>query len=354
MSDPPASRPSSSRALFTAAAVVIIVAGLRAASGILQPLLLAGFLAVLSFPFLAWLRRVGARTLVAVAATVLADVGLLVGLGFLISGAVNEFAATAPDYANALVAKTRAGVTALEERGVTISEWVAMDPIDPRQLVELAGGLVGDTVRGVLSVLSNLALVAVTLIFVLYELVAWPGKLEKAFGDPGPRRRFEDVFRELQRYFGVKTAVSMVTGLLVGTWCWALGVDFPLLWGLAAFLLNYIPVLGPFIAAVPPVLMALIEFGGGRALVLALGYLAVKILIGDLLEPRLMGRRFGLSTTVVLVSLVFWGWIWGALGMILSVPLTMTVKIALEHSSELSWVAGLLGRGPAPAPPPRA
>ena len=348
MAESPASR-SPGRALFTAAAVVVIVAGLRAASGILQPLLLAGFLAVLSFPLLAWLRRVGARTTIAVVATVLADLALLVGLGFLISGAVNEFAATAPDYVNALVAKTRAGIEALEERGVTISEYVTFDPIDPRQLVEVAGGIVGNTVRGVLSVLSNLTLVAVTLIFVLSELVVWPQKLESAFGDVEPRRRFEDVFRELQRYFGVKTAVSAVTGLLVGTLCWALGIDFPLLWGLAAFLLNYIPVLGPFIAAVPAVLVALVEFGGVRTLVLALGYLAIKIVMGDLLEPRLMGRRFGLSTTVVLVSLVFWGWIWGALGMILSVPLTMTLKIALEHSSELSWVAGLLGRGPVKA-----
>lgn len=353
MTSPPVSRKPASRALYTAAAVVVIVAGLRAASGILQPLLLAGFLAVLSFPLLAWLRRVGARTLLAVLATVLADVGLLVGLGFLISGAVNEFAATAPDYVNALIDKTRAGITALEERGVTISEFVAMDPIDPRQLVDVAGGLVGDTVRGVVSVLSNLTLVAVTLIFVLYELVVWPGKLEAAFGDREPRRRFEDVFRELQRYFGVKTAVSAATGLLIGTWVWAVGIDFPLLWGLAAFLLNYVPVLGPFIAAVPPILVALVQFGWTRTLVLALGYLAVKIVIGDLLEPRLMGRRFGLSTTVVLVSLVFWGWIWGALGMILSVPLTMTLKITLEHSSELSWVAGLLGRGPV-RPPARS
>ena len=354
VSGPAASAAPTSRALYTAAAVVVVVAGLRAVAGILQPLLLAGFLAVLSFPLLDWLRRLGARTSVAVVATMLADIGLLVGLGFLISGAVNEFAATAPDYVNALVAKTRAGIATLEERGVTISEWVALDPIDPRQLVEVAGGIVGGTVRGVLSVLSDLTLVAVTLIFVLYELVVWPDKLQAAFASSEPRRRFEDVFRELQRYLGVKTGVSMVTGLLVGLWAGALGVDFPLLWGLAAFLLNYIPVLGPFIAAVPAILVCLVEFGWVRTLILALGYLAVKIVIGDLVEPRLMGRQFGLSTTVVLVSLVFWGWIWGALGMILSVPLTMTVRIALEHSKELAWIAALLGRGPVRAPPAKA
>lgn len=345
--------PRPGRALFGAAAFVIVVAGLRAASGILQPLLLAGFLAVLSYPLLDWLRRKGVRTYLAVVITVLADLGVLTGLGFLISGAVNEFASTAPDYINALVAKGRTAIQALEERGVAVSEWFSADPIDPRQLVEVAGGIVGGTVRGVFSVISNLTLVGVTLIFVLYELVVWPGKLEAAFDDPGPRQRFENVFEELQRYLGVKTVVSILTGLLIGTWVWALGVDFPLLWGLAAFLLNYVPVLGPFIAAVPAALVALVQHGSMRVIVLALGYVAVRLLI-NVLEPRLMGRRFGLSTTVVLISLVFWGWIWGALGMILSVPLTMTLKIALEHNDELSWVAGLLGRGPVRAPPAKA
>ena len=331
--------------------MVVIVAGLRAAADILQPVLLAAFLAVLSFPLLAWLCRRGVRVSLAVVATVLADLGLLVALGFLISGAVNEFASTAPDYVNALVAKFKTLMATLEERGIDLSEWVASEPIDPRQLVEVAGGIVGGTVRGVFSVLSDLTLVAVTLIFVLYELVVLPEKLGDAFGDGGARRTFEDVFAEMQRYLAIKTAVSILTGLGIGVWVWALGVDFPLLWGLAAFLLNYVPVLGPFIAATPAVLVTLIQYGWLRVLILVVGYLVVEILLGEIAEPRLMGRRFDLSTALVLVSLVFWGWIWGPLGMILSVPLTMTLKIVLEHSESLSWVAILLGPGQAPPAP---
>jgi predicted PurR-regulated permease PerM len=328
---------------------VIVVAGLRAAAPILQPLLLAVFLAILSFPFLDWLRRLGARTSVAIVATVVADLALLFVLGLLISGAVNEFARTAPSYLEQLFEKAKAGVAVLEERGVRLSEWIAIEPIEPRGFLEFAGGILGGTVRGVFSAVSDATLVAVTLIFVLYELVVFPAKLREARGGKGDvTRDFLDITHEVQRYLVVKTAISVVTGVLIGAWVGLLGVDFPLLWGLAAFLLNYIPVLGPIIAAVPAVLVTLVQYGWGRTLIVGLGYLVVKVVIGDLIEPHLMGRRFGLSTTVVLVSLVFWGWVWGPLGMILSVPLTMTLKIALEHSSHLRWIAVLLGPAPVP------
>jgi predicted PurR-regulated permease PerM len=313
---------------MVAAALVIVIAGLRAAGPILQPLLLA-------------------RTGLAIFATVIADLVLLFMLGILISGAVNEFLATAPSYFEGLTEKVSTLVATLEDRGVPVSEWLVIEPIDPREYLDVAGGILGGTVRGVFSLVSDITLVAVGLIFVLFELVILPDKLSKALSGTDWTQHFVDIVREVQRYLGIKTAISVGTGLILGIWVALLGVDFPLLWGLAAFLLNYIPVLGPVIAAIPAVLVTLVQFGPARAIVLALGYLAVKVVIGDLLEPHLMGRRFGLSTAVVLVSLVFWGWVWGPLGMILSVPLTQTFKIAMEHSTHLKWVAVLLGPAPA-------
>jgi predicted PurR-regulated permease PerM len=335
------------RGLIVAAALVVVIAGLRAAGPILQPLLLATFIAILSFPLMDWLRRLGVRTGLAILATVIADLVLLLVLGILISGAVNEFLRTAPSYVDGLTEKGRALAATLEERGVPVSEWLVIEQIDPREFLDVVGGILGGTVRGVFTLVSDVTLVAVGLIFVLYELVILPDKLSKALSGADWTRHFVDIVREVQRYLGIKTAISAVTGVLIGSWVAFLGVDFPLLWGLAAFLLNYIPVLGPVIAAVPAVLVTLVQFGPARAIVLALGYLAVKVVIGDLIEPHLMGRRFGLSTAVVLVSLVFWGWVWGPLGMILSVPLTQTIKIAMEHSKDLQWVAVLLGPAPA-------
>ena len=129
----------------------------------------------------------------------------------------------------------------------------------------------------------------------------------------------------------------------------AMGLAFPMVWGLLAFLLNCVPSIGAIIAAIPAVLFALVQHGPGSALVVAIGYIVVNTAIGSLLEPHLIGRTLGLSTLVVFLSLVFWGWVWGPLGMLLSVPLTMIVKIFLENSEDLRWVAVMLDSGRAAA-----
>ncbi len=133
----------------------------------------------------------------------------------------------------------------------------------------------------------------------------------------------------------------------------ALGVDFPALWGLLAFLLNYVPTIGSFIAAVPALLLALIQLGPLTAAVAGIGFFVINVLMGNVVEPRYMGRGLGLSTLVVFVSLVFWGWMLGPVGMLLSVPLTMTAKIAMEANPSSAWLAVLLGpaeKAPDPAP----
>jgi predicted PurR-regulated permease PerM len=222
-------------------------------------------------------------------------------------------------------------------------------------MMDMAGGIVQETVRGVASAISFITMVTVALIFLLFELLVLPQKLRSALPREQDATRHVTAFtREIQRYLGIKTVISIGTGLIVGFWVWIMGVDFALFWGVAAFLLNYIPVLGPLIAGVPAVLYALVQLGWAQALVLASGYLVIKLIIGDLIEPALMGRRFGLSTFMVLVALVFWGWVWGPLGMILSVPLTMMIKIALSHTERYRWVAVLLGPGPPAEPPQRS
>jgi AI-2 transport protein TqsA len=129
-------------------------------------------------------------------------------------------------------------------------------------------------------------------------------------------------------------------------------IDYPLLWGLLVFLLNYVPNIGSIIAALPAILQALIQFGPGRALGVATGYLVINMLIGNFIEPRFMGKGLGLSTLVVFLSLIFWGWVLGPVGMLLSVVLTVTVKIGLESREDTRWMAILLGSGvPGPVDP---
>ncbi len=322
----------------------MVVAGLRAAAPILLPLAVAAFLALLSFPVVSWLVGLRVRLSLAVVVTVLAEFGLLLVAGLVMSGALNEFARAAPGYLEQIVRQLREAAAALELRGVDVSAWLAIERVDPSSLVDFAGGILGGTVKGVASVVSFMTLILIILVCLLFEGAGLPAKLRRALGPSDRALHFlAGVTGEVQRFLGVKTSVSAATGVLLGVWVWALDVPFPLVWGLLAFLLNFIPAIGSLLAAVPPVLLTLVVHGPGRAVIVAAGYLVVNFLIGNVLEPLLLGRRFGLSTVVVFLSLMFWGWVWGPVGMLLSVPLTMIVKITLEQSTELRWVAVLLG-----------
>jgi predicted PurR-regulated permease PerM len=152
--------------------------------------------------------------------------------------------------------------------------------------------------------------------------------------------RFSDT---LNRYLVIKSSMSLATGVTITIALYILGVDYPVLWGIIAFMLNFVPNIGSVIAAIPAVLMALVQFGFAAAGWVALVYVVVNSVYGNLVEPKLMGRSLGLSTLVVFASLVFWGWLLGPVGMFLSVPLTMTMKIAFEASDESRWLAVLLG-----------
>ena len=155
----------------------------------------------------------------------------------------------------------------------------------------------------------------------------------------------EKFSQDAKRYLVIKTLISTVTGLVVWLWLLILGVDYPVLWGTLAFLLNYVPNIGSIIAALPAVLLALVQLGVGTALLTILGFVVVNVVLGNLIEPKLMGRRLSLSALVVFLSLVFWGWVLGPIGMILSVPMTSLAKIALESYEGTRGLAIMLGSG---------
>jgi predicted PurR-regulated permease PerM len=191
--------------------------------------------------------------------------------------------------------------------------------------------------------------------FIFLEASTFPVKLRAILGDPQKDfQPFMAFIYDIQRYMNIKTAISLTEGILVGVWLFILGVDFPILWGFLAFLLHYVPNVGGFIAAVPAVLLAFIELGIGRAALVAIGYVTVESVLGNVVEPMLMGRKLGLSTLVVIVSLIFWGSLLGIAGVVLCIPLTMTLKFACENNSSTRWIAVLLGSGITPEKTPPA
>jgi predicted PurR-regulated permease PerM len=270
-------------------------------------------------------------------------IGVLTVAALLINRAVVGFLASVPVYQERLVAKAQMWLELANERGVELSDWLSPETFDFAPLIDLAGGIAAGTVRGVAAFISVLFLTLVAMIFILAETLSFSGKLRAAFGErPELLDHFESITRSTQRYVGVKTLISALVGILVGVWTALLGIEFPVVWGVVAFFLHFIPTFGAFIAAVPAVLVALAQYGWGRALLVAVGYLIVGSVLGSIVEPAWMGRRVGLSPLAVLVSLVFWGWVWGPIGMILSVPVTMILKITMEHTEQLRWLAILL------------
>jgi AI-2 transport protein TqsA len=321
---------------------------MRAAAPILLPFALAIFLAILSLPLLGWLSERRVPPWPAVLITLLANAFVIAGLIFVVSRSLTEFIGAMPRYVDMIQNMIDSGLAALHDRGIDTTYWDSIELVNPAALLALAQG----TLRGIASVLSTTVLVLIILIFILAEASGFGIKLRAAMGQAdADLSRFTRITFEVQRFLGIKTLTSLTTGVLVGVWTWLMGLEFALLWGLLAFLLNYIPSVGSILAAIPAVALALLEFGVSRAMMVALGYLAVNIAIGNVIEPNVMGRRLGLSALVVVLSLIFWGWVLGPIGMFLSVPLTVIVKIMLENTRDFRWVAILLD-SPGSVPPP--
>jgi AI-2 transport protein TqsA len=202
-----------------------------------------------------------------------------------------------------------------------------------------------DVVGRVVAFFSTAVVVLILTVFMLLEARMFGRRFTAICDARGPNfQRMLSATRDIQRYLGIKTLVSLATGILAGILCWAAGLDFALLWGIAAFLLNFIPVFGSLIAGVPPTLLALLVSGLPSAIAVAGGYVLINNMLGNFIEPMLMGRRFGISTLVVVISVVFWGWLWGPIGMFLAVPLTMMLKVMLDNSEEFRWIGVAIGK----------
>ncbi|MBK5935314.1 MAG: AI-2E family transporter [Halorhodospira halophila] len=332
--------PSSWHWLVGGAALVIILAGLQAVSGIVNPLLLAAFLAIASATPLNWMQRRGVPAAVAVMILFL-GVGLVFFLLFLaLRGAVETMAAQAPQYQEQLT------VVFGQVRDYVVAMGVPPEAL-PEEVPLPAVGTLTDAAATIASGIGQFTaatfLVLLAFMFLLLEESTLPGKLSVAF--PASRRarvRTRRFLHAVDRYIFIKSATSTLTGVIIGTGLWLIGVDFPILWGILAGLLNFIPTVGSIIAAAPAVVVALLGGGLLDAVLTVVLYVAVNVAIGSITEPRLMGRTLGLSPLVVLISLMVWGWVFGPVGMLLSIPLTMIAKLALEAQPETRWIAVLL------------
>lgn len=326
--------------LLSAAAFVVVIAGMKASTQLLMPFLLAIFIAVLCTPLMVWLKSKKVPSTVAVLLVVVMLSLLVFTFGTVIGGSLSAFYQDLPSYEARLQHQGHILVVWLQGIGIQVDETVLKTYVDPGAAMKM----VAKVFSGLGGVLTDTFLILFSVVFILLEASDFPNKVRRALGDKTlAMDHFQNFSDSVQRYLLIKTLVSIGTGLCAGIALALLGVDYAILWGLIAFMLNYIPNIGSIIAAVPPMLIAMIQLGPMTSLFVAAIYMSINTIFGNIIEPRYMGRSLGLSTLVVFVSLVFWGWVFGPVGMLLSIPLTMVVKIGLENSHKNKWLAVLLG-----------
>lgn len=332
---------STTSVLLGLAAVVVIVAGMKAASSLFVPFLLAGFISLLCAPVLFWLRDRGLPTPIALIVVLLGLLGIGAALGGLLGTSINEFTRSLPAYQARFGAVVQSVSTTLSDWGLDLgASTKEANPFDPQAALGLVGNLAGNL--GTL--LNNAFLLFLTVCFILLEASSFPDKVREAFGESeAVSHRMNEIGESIRRYLGIKTLTSIATGFLAYGLLIVLGVKFAPLWAMIAFLLNFVPAIGSVLAAVPVIALALVDNSPETAAFVGAGYLLINISIGSFLEPRVMGEGMGLSPLIVLVSLVFWGWVLGPVGMVLAVPLTVILRITLDSQPSTQWLAILLG-----------
>lgn len=336
--------PSAGRIVIYFGMLVVSIAGLKAASSIVVPFLLAVFVSIICWPLMNFLQR---RLPFFVALSTVMFLLIVIALAgpILIGGSLHQVVRGLPEIQDRLMSLEEPIIKQIEEWeiGIPSDELVQDFEVDwlTSQIRRLFNALI--------QIMGNAVIILVMIGFMLTEASWFTMKLANiSHGSTEGIKRFDQVVNNTRRYIGIKTIVSLATGVIVWLGLLSLGVQHAAMWGVIAFLLNYVPTFGSIIAGIAPVMFALVQNGVVTAILVAALYIAVNQVIGSVVEPKLQGRGLGLSPLIVFISLIFWGWVFGPIGMLLSAPLTMVIRITCEAFPETEWAAVMLGGKPNP------
>jgi predicted PurR-regulated permease PerM len=323
--------------LFVLAAFAVVCAGVKLAAPVLVPVVLGVFIATVNVPLVSWLSQRRVPMAVALGLALVVDALALTAFSSLLLVSAGRLSIRLPEYRASLQAAESQFSESLRAHGFDAG-W--KEVVDPVSVVSVIASLASD----VAFVLIDLGLALVIAAFLLFRFVRLGADRSNGLGLGAERVR--RAVREMYRYITVKTLTSIATGALIGVWLWTIGAELPTLFGLLAFLLNFIPALGSILAVVLALVVALLEHGLQHGMLVVLGYVVVNVVVGSVVEPKLMGRALGLWPLVILLSVVFWGWMLGLVGAVLSALLTQVVKVVLLSTPDLRWVG--LAMGPRP------
>lgn len=313
--------------LYVIAAIAIVLGAMKAASGVLVPGLLALFIAIVCTDPMYWMIERGTPRWVAILVVIIVLLAISSLMPVVIGGSFVQFTEQLPVYQERLDTLLVQSSEWLKEYGYTTENLRTV--FDP----SAALGWVQVILTALGGILSMYLLIMLLVIFILVDV---PRSLNAGPDTAG------QIMRTVQHYFAIKTFTSFLTGTVIALWLMLMDVQYPLLWGFVAFLFNFVPNIGSILAAVPAVLLALLFDGFASALIVMVGYIVINIAISNGLEPRIMGQQLGIRFVWIFVSLVVWGWILGPVGMLLAVPLTMTLRIIVENHPDTRWIAAIL------------
>jgi len=325
------------RFFIIAASIVVIIAGMKAMSNLILIVLMSLFITAISLsPFL-WLKKKKVPEVISLIIVILLIFGVLYTFSILLSASVSGFKDKLPFYTDRFSVLWVSIHQRFIELGFIEQDGNLMNLVKSTNLMKSSGG----AVVGLGRLLSDPFLVLFVYIFMMLEVSIFGEKMKLI--SPGTLGGMQIIIINIKRYFSIKFLTSFFTGLIIYIGLLFIGVDFPLLWGLLAFILNFIPSIGSIFAAIPAILLAFLQLDPFSGFMTGILYLVVNMVIGSIIEPPLMGRNLGLSPLVVFLSLLIWGFVLGPVGMLISAPLTMILKIIFDNRQQTSVVGVMIG-----------
>ncbi|HAP42898.1 MAG: AI-2E family transporter [Spirochaetes bacterium GWD1_61_31] len=333
--------------LLGVVALIMVGATLKLTASVLLPFIIAVLLTFILEPLIHFLGKLRIPRTLAVLVTVL-FVGLVVYvIGLILYTSISTIAVSYPRYESRfteiyiLIAKAF-DLPYNEQLNLFQNLW---QQLNIRANIQ---SLAIDFSQNFLGLLSDTMMVVLFMVFLLLEMSHLKDRAELAFANAFPggiKHMIEAIVLQISRYLSIKFVLSLATGLLIGIGLWLLGMDFPLVWGVICFLLNFIPTLGSIVAGGGVVVFAVVQFYPNPVpiIIASIIVLGANQIIGNLLEPKIQGDNLGLSPIVILLSLLVWGWLWGFAGLLLAVPMTVIVKIICEQVPALEPVSIMMG-----------
>jgi predicted PurR-regulated permease PerM len=321
----------------TAASFVIVIAGMKVAASIVIPLLLSLLIASICYAPFTWLQKKNVPDMIAIIIVLIGILAISFLIVAMLGTSVSGFADKVPFYEQKFSTYWADINKWLVANDLIGKDMKLNEKINPGSILSIAGGVF----TGFGNLMSNFFIIILIVIFILLELSSMLKKMSIVNSASLPK--IESVIQKQNRYFSAKTVVSLITGILISITLTIIGVDFPMLWGALAFILNFIPNIGSIIAAIPASLLALVQLSPLSALFTVIAYLVVNMVMGNIVEPRLIGKSVGLSPLIVFLSLIFWGWVLGIVGMLLATPLTITIKIIFDSMESTKHIGLMMG-----------